>query len=108
MSAQDCLDYLGLTTLLAKILMAVHMGEEGSVADIAVQLFIELLVGGNLRVQETLFRCVRTAYNFAVGKTLKSFETSCCSNHAGTSRNTTPPPDFYSISYRGSIWTMLA
>lgn len=64
--AQDRLDYLGLTTLLAKILMEVRMGDEGSVADIAVQLFIELLVGGNPRVQQTLFWCVYIAFNFVI------------------------------------------
>jgi hypothetical protein len=54
-SEQDDLNTLGLTRLLAKVLMTIGVDEGGSVPDTAVQLFIELLNGGNLRVQQTLF-----------------------------------------------------
>jgi len=52
-SIQDHLDALGLTTILANILMTV---EERSLRNAAVKLFTELLNGGNMCVQRHLFR----------------------------------------------------
>lgn len=52
---QNELNTLGFTRLLAKILMTVGVNEGGSVPDTALQLFIELLNGGNVRVQQNLF-----------------------------------------------------
>jgi hypothetical protein len=52
-SIQDHLDALGLTTILANILMLI---EQCFLRNAAVKLFTELLNGGNMRVQHHLFR----------------------------------------------------
>jgi len=49
------LDDSGVTELLTKIIITLPAGEVGSVQDKAIELFSELLKGGNLQIQKTLF-----------------------------------------------------
>jgi hypothetical protein len=51
---QNVLNKLGVTVLLAEILMTLPPGLEGSVQDTAAEFFLELLNGGNLNVQNSL------------------------------------------------------
>jgi hypothetical protein len=53
---QESLDDSGVTELLTKIIITLPAGEVGSVQDKAIDLFSELLKGGNLQIQRTLYR----------------------------------------------------
>ena len=54
LAKQSDLNNLGVTVLLATVLMSLS-GRSGPIQDAATALFIELLNGGNLAVQDTLF-----------------------------------------------------
>ena len=49
------MDNSGVTELLTKIIITLPAGEVGSVQDKAIELFSELLKGGNLQLQRSLY-----------------------------------------------------
>jgi hypothetical protein len=57
---QAVLNKSGVTDLLARILILLPPGDEGSISDMALELFSELLNGGNRVVQDTLLEILKT------------------------------------------------
>jgi len=57
---QEALDECGVTNLLTRIIITLPAGSEGSVQDTALELFAELLWGGNSKIQSTLYEYVDT------------------------------------------------